>query len=294
MVLAVILVTFVLILSRAITYFFALSICAYLSQKPMGMQTVFDIMVKDLLWSMIILSIDGDAINIDWGQPWNIHLAWFAMIFQHGMALVFFNQIFSTFLVRYWSVFHGSMINEWNEEYLVFTIRFFIWMGSVMATTYEVIYNDYGTGPVYQSLTKVEQATEPKPSFLLALAFIFVFFFSLFFFIRIEWFKFKTKSKDDGDNDLFDSIQSNIGAIRSATFIAIGTVILSVSYIAIPFFIEKEEDVYVMKLYVHTTVAILMMILVIIYVKKSPNIVKYIDKKLPFKVHNGSVGVLPH
>lgn len=295
MVAVAILVTSVLLASRLITIFLALSICDYLSQKPLGMQTVFDVMVKDLLWTLIIIDINSDALNIDWGLVWNENFAFCALVCQHFMGLILFNQLFSTFLIRYLSVFNGSLINEWNESYILFTSRFTIGMFSMMATCYEVVVNDYGTGPFYQSLTNADTATEAKHPIFLEVSFVVVFVFSIFVYLRIEWYKFKSKTmKDDPamTEDFASTIQTNIGAIRTSTAIVIVIIILSACYLALPFFIEKN-NVHLMRLYVHTLASILLMILIMIYVKKSPKVVEHIKKRFSVKKRTATVGISP-
>ena len=75
-------------------------IWAYLSKKPLGMQTIFDQMIKDLILTSIPTFITSWIINIHWVFAWNHLLAEFVIVMSYWASMSFFTQIMNMYFIR--------------------------------------------------------------------------------------------------------------------------------------------------------------------------------------------------
>ena len=89
----------------------------YLNQKALGMQTVFDQMMKDFLYSIILKSISLFpimALIMEFLLPLNHYLAIAIASLAHFLTLMIFWQYSALIGVRYLSVFHPMYLSNEN------------------------------------------------------------------------------------------------------------------------------------------------------------------------------------
>ena len=89
----------------------------YLNQKALGMQTVFDQMMKDFLYSIILKSISLFpimALIMEFLLPLNHYLAIVIASLAHFLTLMIFWQYSALIGVRYLSVFHPTYLSNEN------------------------------------------------------------------------------------------------------------------------------------------------------------------------------------
>ena len=95
-------------------------IWSYLSHKPLGMQTLYDRMIKDLILAQIFAMVTTTASNVNF--PVMQHYIAITIILVNFLGgVTFFLQLFWTILVRYLSIFHPIVING-NDEKEVLSI----------------------------------------------------------------------------------------------------------------------------------------------------------------------------
>ena len=86
----------------------------------LGMQTLFDEIIKDYILAAICAFLGATLSNLKyWLMTSEVALA--IIWFQYFSAVVFFGQIFFTFVIRYSSIFHMNLLNE-VEESLILSI----------------------------------------------------------------------------------------------------------------------------------------------------------------------------
>ena len=130
----------------------------YINQKALGMVTIFDHMIQDLIY----LSIQNLMINIlldlflEFMVPLNHSVAKLVTFLCQVVRLLFVWQINVIFVIRYLSVFYQNVLNN-SDDYCVKRItRCFIGSVSVMS----LILYDSENSNTYSLLAKKEMKSE--------------------------------------------------------------------------------------------------------------------------------------
>ena len=77
-----------------------LGIWKYLDKKALGMQTLFDLMVKDLIVSAACFVLSSQLVLLKLVEKYNYYLAFVFVYFDYGSVWAFFLQIFATVFFR--------------------------------------------------------------------------------------------------------------------------------------------------------------------------------------------------
>ena len=89
-----------------------------LKMSFLGMQTLFDEMIKDYILAALCAYLGVTLSNLKyWTMMSEVALA--IIWFQYFSAVIFFGQIFFTFVIRYSSIFHMNLLNEGEESLLL-------------------------------------------------------------------------------------------------------------------------------------------------------------------------------
>ena len=72
----------------------------YLNKKPLGMQTLFDLMIQDLIIATFMKTICSQLVLFKFVQEYPYYLAFVLVYFDYISVWVFFLQIFVTVLIR--------------------------------------------------------------------------------------------------------------------------------------------------------------------------------------------------
>ena len=182
-------------ISGVIGIFTAFMILKYLNQKALGMQTIYDLMVKDkiyisvLSWTdLLIMEVIGEYKS----QPLNHKEAIFLTILNGMITIAGIWQVSMILLIKYLSVFYQNLMNN-VDDYLVMRItRSFIGFTAMISA----LMIDFENTSLYQLLTdkdsKDDNLFPAKPMF-------FAIFICLIFLIttqyKIEKFKENVDSK---------------------------------------------------------------------------------------------------
>ena len=147
-----------LYLIRAFLGIWAILICymslKYINQKALGMVTIFDHMIQDLIYlsmqncmTQIILDL-----FLEFMVPLNHSVAKLVTFLCHIVRLLFVWQINVIFVIRYLSVFYQNVLNSSDDCYIKRITRCFIVSVSVMSL---IIYDSENSN-TYSQLTKKE------------------------------------------------------------------------------------------------------------------------------------------
>ena len=140
----------------------------YISKKALGMQTMYDIMIKDMIMVSLASFIVATLVNLDIG-PINPSLATFLADLQYCSGMVFLVQLLLMVGTRYVIIFHGHLLEELNEKVVVCFGRVSVALVSVVSTTYEIYTNNLGYGPVYEFLATGHTTQANTPPLMLPL-----------------------------------------------------------------------------------------------------------------------------
>ena len=115
----------------------------YLNKKALGMQTILDQMVKDIIIinGMTFISSSLTMIKIV-KTPYNHYVAITLLMFRYFFVLAVFWQIFVTVVIRYLSVFYHSILNSVDEVKIIKISRLFVGLMSLISTFLEGYENE--------------------------------------------------------------------------------------------------------------------------------------------------------
>ena len=91
-------------------------------QFNLGMQTLFDQMIKDLILCSSIACLSSTLTNLEY-QHMSSNVAIFFIYFQRFGAIIFFSQILSTFIIKYMCIYHPSIIENQDENTVIKSSR---------------------------------------------------------------------------------------------------------------------------------------------------------------------------
>lgn len=88
----------------------------------LGMQTIFDQMIKDLIISSVIACLGTTLTNLEY-ERMSSSVAIFLIYFQRFGAILFFCQILSTFVIKYMCIYHPNYIEYQDENVIINSSR---------------------------------------------------------------------------------------------------------------------------------------------------------------------------
>ena len=162
-------------------------IWCYLTRKPLGMQTLFDRMIKDLILTSVAMMLIGTFHSLR-GIPWDPLIAKIVIVANFWATFVNCNQVFNTILIRYLSIFYAPLVYEWNEDLVINRLRIGNIALASYSTFYEVFFRGYGSGRVFGQMIGVPDS-EIAPIFSLKLIMTVDLVFLVGAQARIEWYK---------------------------------------------------------------------------------------------------------
>ena len=175
---------------RSISFLMLYIIWSYLRNKPLAMQTLRDEMIKELIISLIPLTLSSDLLYSDIG-PMPKEFALFLMYTRVALAQYFFMQVLIVTLVRYLIIFHGPYIDSIEDQKVVnyFRIVSIVW---VFLTCLHVAFSqDLTKGPDFLALTGKlsENVDAPNSFFTLHFLLVLDIIVMIFVYVRIEIYK---------------------------------------------------------------------------------------------------------
>ena len=238
-------------------------IWVYLSKKPLGMQTIFDVMIKDLLLINLSVAVPTSLVNVEpLNEPWRPETAIVILLTTHTCGVALIMQAFTTVLVRYLTIFHGTWINQLREASVIWTSRMLVLVVSVVSAALEWCTEDMSLTLGYQHMTgqPVSNHHQSNSSTVSVMALVLI--FVIFVQIKIEWWV-----KCKGNLHLFEELRTN-------RFGIIMIICLSGSFMAWMFLAKDASLRFFMHVYIHFISTVL---LPLIFILRSPNIKNFIS-----------------
>ena len=109
----------------------------YLRNKPLGMQTLFDSMIKDYILIVFANFISSNLIFIKFKDEYSHETAMTLIKIQTCVAVAMFLQIFIALIIRYMSIFHQGYLNDFKDSVIVFISRIFVGISAVVISILE-------------------------------------------------------------------------------------------------------------------------------------------------------------
>ena len=184
-----------LIIIRSLSFLTIYIIWSYLRNKPLAMQTLRDEMIKELIISLIPLTLSSDLLYIDI-DPIPKEFALFLKYARVALAQYFFMQVFIVTLIRYLIIFHGPLIDSIEDQMVVNFSRMFSIIWVFVTCLYSVFSHDLTKGPAFLP-------------FVLVLDIIVI----IFVYVRIEIYKRQDQH--------YTFASYNLGTIRTLVVITI-------------------------------------------------------------------------
>ena len=123
----------------------------YLDNKPLGMQTVLDPMVKDFMLLNAIAFFTSSLVYIKIQDNYSHEVATTIIRINYatgGVAILLL--LMATIVIRYLYIFHPGFLYQFNDHTITWTTRSFVGIGSIVSVFME---NFAKEGPEYQYLT---------------------------------------------------------------------------------------------------------------------------------------------
>ena len=130
----------------------------YFNQKPLGMQTMFDQMIKDkiylsffceVIWVLILNFIVEIAIPLNHNSSTMHYVGLLSTFIAQILITAVFWQFMMILIIRYLSVFHHTFLNLVDERFILKIIRMIVLFGAVIST----VMGDLKNSNIYQLLT---------------------------------------------------------------------------------------------------------------------------------------------
>lgn len=185
------------VVSTCFTLLLFSTVWRYLSKKPLGMQTPFDQMIKDLLVSTFACSVTANMVHFRCGpfQSYpDLALAYF--YFELFTAHTMFLQAFFTIFMRYLYICHASWINDVYDSTVIAMTRYINLGMSFLLASYELLFQDYRQGKMYQYLTNIpNEHVRNIPSSTVKIMVAWVIIMVVIMQIRIEMRRHRTNER---------------------------------------------------------------------------------------------------
>ena len=203
---------------RSISFLLLYIIWSYFRKKALAMQTLRDEMIKELIISLIPLTLLSDLLYIDIG-PIPKEFALFLIHTRVALGQYFFIQVLIVTLIRYLIVFHGPLIDSIEDQTVVNFSRMFSTIWVFVTCLYTGLFQDFTKNPDFLAVTDQHQSSEKIDTtntdrpftlhFVLVLDTIVI----IFVYVRIEIYKRK--------DPLYTFASYNLRTIRTVVGITI-------------------------------------------------------------------------
>ena len=179
---------------RSISFLMFYIIWSYLRKKALAMQTLRDEMIKELIISLVPLTLSSDLLYIDI-CPISKEFALFLIYTRVALAQYFFMQVLIVTLIRYLIIFHGPHIDSIEDQTVVNFSRLFSTIWVFVTCLYSGLFQDFTKTHDFLAMTGQRQSSEKIDTHnsLITLQFVLVLniIVIIFVYVRIEIYKQK-------------------------------------------------------------------------------------------------------
>ena len=258
----------------------------YINKKALGMQTILDQMVKDIIIIHGISFIFGEIALIKiFEKPYNHYVALTILMGRYYFGLGIFWQIFVIVVVRYLSVFYHSMLNSVDEINVIMTTRLFVGFMCLISTLLDCYVNGYERQYIYISLTNMDIDPELISAFkCMQFAVVVDIIVLVMVQIRIEIFKKPTNipvvtEDEENPNCLETTFEYSNNTIRTLLFIMCVILFCLLAFLLLV--LPKINNLNLSRLRFTVFTQILLTNLIpLIFIKRNPNMYKYCFKQI--------------
>ena len=259
----------------------------YLNKKALGMQTILDQMIKDIIQVMLIAFIPTVLASIKIVEkPYNHYIAIAIGMSRYFVVLSLGWQFFVTMVIRYLSVFNQSVLNIVDEVNVIRTTRLFVGIMSLISTLFS---QDYENGFVYAYLMNKEVSKEVSKLKALKFCLVVNLIVLVLVQVKIEIYKgtldHQNQTEKEEENQHCSEIHFEYkkNSIRISFFIACLLLLWFLYWILIVR--EEMEEPILGRLRFYTVGQFVILNLVpMIVIKRNPNMYKFFVKQ--FQCHN--------
>ena len=181
------------VISNVIAAGFLVLIWKYLKNKPLGMQTLLDSMIRDCILIVAPNLITSNLMFIKFKEEYSHETAMILIKTNQFAMMAWFLQVFVTVTIRYLSIFHQGILNEIKDSTIVVISRIIVGTSALGLT----LLDDFGIGgPQYVFLTGKSYESEKAPKARIFAALLLAnLVLALFVQIRIELLNRKLKAQ---------------------------------------------------------------------------------------------------
>ena len=109
-----------------------------MDKKPLGMQTILDLTVKDLLVIYVFNDITTWFVVVNFIEQSYGHYASIMIVAVSFYVIkVFILQLIVATIIRYFCIFHNTVLNNFEEDKIIKFARIFIGIVSLILTMFE-------------------------------------------------------------------------------------------------------------------------------------------------------------
>ena len=179
------------VLSNLIAAGILVLIWKYLKNKPLGMQTLLDSMIRDCILIVAPNLITSNLVFIKFQEEYSHETAIILIKTNQFVMMAWFLQVFATVTIRYLSIFHQGILNEIKDSTIVAISRIIVGASALGLT----LLDDTGIGgPQYVFMTGKTYDSDKAPKHKLFAALLLAdLILVLFVQIRIELLNRKLK-----------------------------------------------------------------------------------------------------
>ena len=179
---------------RGISFLMLYIIWSYLRNKAPAMQTLRDEMIKELIISLIPLTLSSDLLYSDI-VPLPKEFALFLTYTRVALAQYFFMQVLIVTLIRYLIIFHGPHIDSIEDQTVVNFSRLFSTIWVFVTCLYSGLFQDFTKTHDFLAMTGKRQSSEMiethNSSITLQFVLVLNIIVIIFVYVRIEIYKQK-------------------------------------------------------------------------------------------------------
>ena len=260
----------------------------YLDKKPLGMQTILDTVLKDLLIILIT--------NVSLSHFGFVSHTYINQTFRHYIALIiigFWNLFRNAFLInsiiwvllRYFYVFHQTILNLFDDSKIIKCSRVFTWIFCITLTAFEVPYMIYE--PEYSHM--MDQKWDSKKYTLInkkikVILFIVGLIITIFVQTRIEGFKKTVDFKIESNQAENGNAENNLDFVmdNSLRYVVMGLFLLIIVSIDWIMRSMEAENVFLSGLRKFVIGQFVLCVISVILVKRNPKMYTFCVNKCYF------------
>lgn len=252
----------------------------YLNKKPLGMQTLIDPMIKDLIVLGIGAVITSTEPIFGFGLPLNNSVAFVTISTQLFVCNAWFIQNIALIATRYLSIFQPGLMSSFriSDAMFVKNIRIGNFLLSLTFLMFEIFTNDFKEGAAFKFLVG---APDPNANMLPLPTVKFLLFTNV---LAMGFARFKIANYKNQDQCIHDQAYST-KTLKAVTYVAVIVAVVSLVRIT-GFVLDDFTKVTRQQVYSITATFALFNVIPAVFILKNKNMKKFAKKVLYLNSEN--------